>query len=251
MRTGAKILVVLFILLEAVAALGMVAISVHGPAALPIAAGIYFVAAALLTTWAGRRVASAWVVGGVGLALLAAVPGIVALLNEADNRAYKRDVAATRIGNVRDEPILSTSGRPIGVRLSYSVTAPRRGYYGVLPSLDERTPSSDRRLGLNAARWTTDGDSGSVRFEAGATHAMVVELYPPILFFGQKGRCLTAALLPPLPPAVARAPLRVSISGTTYGAIYDGSPERLTRGAYDVGEMYRGVLAEGLEPCAP
>jgi len=39
MRTATKIFVVVFIMLEAVAALGMVVISVHGPAGLPIAAG--------------------------------------------------------------------------------------------------------------------------------------------------------------------------------------------------------------------
>ena len=253
MRTATKIFVVLFIMLEAVAALGMVVISVHGPAGLPIAAAVYFVAAASITSWAARRLGSPWHLGGVGLALLALTPAIVSVLSEAESRAYKRDVAATLIGNVRDEPILSDSGRPIGVRLSYTVTAPKSGYYGVLPSLDEREPSpkSDRRLGLSAARWTNDGSSVPIRFEARATHEMMVELYPPILFFGQKGRCVTASLLPPpLATAVNLAPLRVSISGTRYGNTYEGDTERLTRGSYDVAEMYRGVLDEGLPHCS-
>jgi hypothetical protein len=234
MRSATKILVVLFIMLEAVAALGMLAMSVHGPAGLPLAAVVYCAVAASLTVWAARRLGSPWHLGGVGLALLALTPAIVAALSAMESRAYRRDVAATLIGNVRDEPILSASGSPIGVRLSYTVTAPKRGYYGVLPSLDEREPSpkSDRRLGLSAARWTNDGSSVPIRFEAYATHEMMVELYPPLLFFGQKGRCRTTSLVPAsLPTAVNPAPLRVSISGTQYGNVYQGDTERLTRGS--------------------
>ena len=31
---------------------------------------------------------------------------------------------------------------------------------------------------------------------------------------------------------------------------YEGDTERLTRGSYDVAEMYRGVLDEGLPHCS-
>ena len=80
---------------------------------------------------------------------------------------------------------------------------------------------------------------------------MVVELYPPILFFRRNERCLATAVLPVLPASAAAAPLRVMISDTPYGNVYNGEQERLTSGAYDLAELYRGVLAEGLQPCAP
>ena len=51
--------------------------------------------------------------------------------------------------------------------------------------------------------------------------------------------------------AAAPAPLRVVISGARCGDLYNGSLERLTRGSYDLAEMYGDVLAEGLPPCAP
>jgi hypothetical protein len=78
----------------------------------------------------------------------------------------------------------------------------------------------------------------------------VVELYPPILFIKPRGeRCLSPVLPPSLPEPSAPKPLRLDISETPYGAPWRGGREESTRAAYDLAEMYRGVLAEGLEPC--
>ena len=41
------------------------------------------------------------------------------------------------------------------------------------------------------------------------------------------------------------------VSGTRCGDLYNVSPDRLTGGSYDLAEMYRDVLPEGLPPCAP
>ncbi|HEX6052237.1 MAG TPA: hypothetical protein VFZ21_23390 [Gemmatimonadaceae bacterium] len=79
---------------------------------------------------------------------------------------------------------------------------------------------------------------------------MRVELYPSIVAIVNGQRCLLDGMLPPLPDDVVRLPLRVSISETTYGAAYRGGREERTRGDYDLAEMYRGVLAEGLPPCS-
>jgi hypothetical protein len=250
MSTGRRALIALFIALEGLAALGMLVVSVHGPSGLGIAACVYFVLTVVLTWLAARQLASTLAFVGIGCAMLAAVPGIVALLAKVEDIAYKRRIAATRVGDVHDEIILSASGHPIGVRLAYTVTVPKRGYFGIVPTLYGRDARSER-LNLNAARWTIDGSSNETPFEPGKTHAMVVELYPPILFFFRRDeRCVATTLVPPLPDSVARAPLRVMISETTYGNVYNGGTEQLTRGAYDLGELYRGVLAEGLKPCA-
>ena len=109
--------------------------------------------------------------------------------------------------------------------------------------------SVSTRLSLNPVRWTLDGHTQPRPFEPGKTHAMVVELYPPILFIGPTVRCLNPMLGPPLSDSTTPAPLRLMISETTYGTMYSGNRERLTRGAYDIADLYRGVLSEGLAPC--
>ena len=241
-------IVALFIVLEGLAALGMIVISVHGPAGLATAAGVYFVIAAALTWWAGRRIVSARLQSVVGVALLAAAPAIVAGLAQAEDVAYKRRVAATRVEGVRDEPILSSTGRPMGVRVSYHVTVPKRGYFAILPSLYPRDPRNSRGS-VNATLWTIDGHRDPRPFEPGKTHAMVVELYPSVLAFTRDGRCLAETPGLPMPDEMPPSPLRLMISETGYGNVYSGGQERLTRGSYDFGELYRAVLAEGLKPC--
>ena len=44
-------------------------------------------------------------------------------------------------------------------------------------------------------------------------------------------------------------PLRIMISDSRYGNTYTGGREAFTQGSYDLAELYRGVLAEGLTPC--
>jgi hypothetical protein len=246
MRKVDKVLAAVFIGLEAVVALLLIAMSVHGPAGLPIAAIVYFLVAASLTWWAGRRCRNVVLLALVGIALLATAPGVIVGMDRLEHIGSERRVAATRVANVRDEPILASTGRPIGVRVSYDITIPRAGYFSVFASVDSRDPNN--QLNLGTARWTVDGDTAPRRFEAGRTHAVVVERYPSILFFGQKGRCLSPSIVP-VPASAAAAPLRVMISETTYGTVFNGNPERLTRGAYDIAGLFRGVLAEGLGPC--
>jgi len=249
MTVTRKALVDLFIVLEALVALGMLVISVHGPNGLPHAAWIYLIVAASLTAWAGWRLANTLAFAGIGLALLALAPGIVVMLEQVEEKANARRIAATRVTDVKDDVILSASGRPIGVRVSFNVTVPKRGYFAITPWLHSRDPRGER-LDLFPARRTIDGSSDEKPFEARRTHAVSVELYPTILVFRRTDRCLQMTdLVPPLSDSVSRAPLRVMISDTPYGNVYNGGTERLTQGAYDLGELYRGVLAEGLQPC--
>ena len=244
-----RALVALFVTLQAAAALLMLAQSVHAPDGLAAAAPVYFVIAAGLTWWVAHRFARALPVLGTGLLTLAAAPGVYALLDALDRFTTERRIAATRVDGVRDEPILSASGRPIGVRLTYTVSVPKRGYFAIYPSLVAASPPRGEQLQLNAVRWTIDGTSDPRAFEPGKTHAMVVELYPPMLFVGRGNRCLAAMRLPALPDTAAATPLRVTIHDTPYGDVYRGGQERVTINAYDLGELYRGVLAENLPPC--
>jgi hypothetical protein len=242
------VLATAFTVVEGVAALGLLAVSVHGPDGLTIAAPLYLLAAVGLTWWTARRVGSVRGVLAVGMLALAAAPGVFMLLEGLDGLAYERRIAATRVSDVRDEPILSASGRPIGVRVSYTVSVPKRGYFGILPSIHSRDARAER-LWLSAARWTVDGRSEPTMFEPGKRHAMRVELYPSIFAISRGGPCLVSPNAPPLPDTIVRAPLRLMILETTYGAVYRGAREEVTRESYDLAELYRGVLAEGLARC--
>jgi len=196
------------VLLEALAAVGMLVISVHGPSGAGVGAPIYFVVAAAITLWVGRRSAKLFPIVGTGVLMIAAVPVVLMALDRIERFQYDRRIAATQVTDVRDEPILSASGRPIGVRVSYSVSVPARGYFAITPSLYGGDPRNER-LSVSAMRWTIDGAREAKPFEPGKKHAMVVELYPAILFFTHDERCLSTAQQPPIPERSTAEPLRI------------------------------------------
>jgi hypothetical protein len=237
-----------FIALQALAALAMFALSVHAPDGLAVAAPVYFTAAAALTWWSARK--SWWHLFATGVAALAAPVAIYGLLDFAGQAADRKRIAATEVRDVADEPILSTAGQPVGVRLSFSVVVPKRGYFGITPSLYPRDESG-RHLRLEPLKWRFDGRAGPPElgpFEAGQRHNLEFEMYPPILFVTGKGeRCLTHSPSPDL-RRPAPAPLLVDLHETPYGAPWRGGREQPTRGTYDLAGMYRAV-AEGLPPC--
>jgi len=224
--------------------------SVHGANGLATAAMIYLVVALALTSWVAARHRTIPAVLGVGLLSVAAVPTIIAVLERVEQIRSDRRVAATRIANVRDEPILSAlTGKPIGVRVSYEVTVPARGYFAITPSLYSRDPKTER-LSLGSARWTIDGSRDPKPFEANKAHSMVVELYPPTLFFKRDDRCFASSWITELPESTVARPLRIAISESMYGETWRGGREETTTGSYDLAELYRGVIAEKLAPCA-
>jgi hypothetical protein len=226
------------IALQALAAAALFLLSVHGPSALALAAPLYLAVAAALTWWAGRK--SWWLLGAAGIALLAAAPGLHALLGLLEEISYRNRVAATQVSEVADEPIASAAG-PIGVRLSYRVIVPAHGYFAILPAIN----GTDRAegFGLQPKRWTFDGRAGIEfgPFLPGKQHAVSVELYPESLIFGQGGVRCVMPVSRPLPDAGHAAPLRVEIGDTPYRA--------QTRGDYDIAALYRNVMASGLPAC--
>lgn len=242
MRALAAVLVVLQLL----AALGMLAISVHAPSGLGLSAPLYFVAAAAFAWWAARR--KSWpLLALAGVVTLAAPPAIYGLLDRLDRRAYEQRIAATQVAEVRDEPILA-AGRPIGVRLYYQVTTPERGYFAVFPAIHGSGDAAG--FGLQAKRWTFDGRGGIEfgPFEPGRRHDVSVELYPDSLFLGSGGTCVLPVSRA-LPEARPAAPLHVEIYESPYGSAARGGREERTRGAYDMATLYRNVVASGLPAC--
>ena len=249
MRVRLIVATALVLILQVLGALALMVISVHGPDGLGIAAIVYLLAALGLTSWVATRHRKLPPLLGVGLLSLLAAPAILAGLDRVERIRTDGRIAATRISNVRDEPIVSTlTGRPIGVRVSYDVTVPSRGYFAITPSLYSRDPKAER-LSLGAARWTIDGSREPKPFEPGKTHSMVVELYPPSMFFKRDERCFATTWLTELPEHTVAQPLRIMISDSKYGVTWRGAREETTTGSYDLAELYRGVIAEGLEPC--
>ena len=200
----------LFILVHALAALAMVAFSAHGPTWLAASAGAYFALVVSLVLWASVRHSWRFLVG-VGVAMLAAPPALFLVLDKLDRMRYEQRIAATRVSDVRDEPILSDAGRPIGMRLSFSVTVPESGSYAVSPSV-----YGNEGLYMDAMQRTLDGRPDAWQYEGGRVHRQTAELYPPILLRAADGtRCLSHSV-PPLPTDKEPAPLRIVIHETPF-----------------------------------
>jgi len=249
-RLRFAIATVVVLILQVLGALVLMMGSVHGPDGLAIAAIVYLLCGLGLVAWVAARYRTLPALLAVGVLSVLAVPTLIASLDRFEQIRSDRRVAATRIANVRDEPILSAStGRPIGIRVSYDVTVPSRGYFAITPSLYSRDPKTER-LSLGSARWTVDGSRESKPFEANKTHSMVVELYPQTLFFKRDERCFAKTWITDLPESTVAQPLRIMISESTYGETWRGGREELTTGSYDLAELYRGVIAEKLAPCA-
>jgi len=241
-----KALGVVLVVLQLLAGLGMFALSVHAPSGLAFSAPIYFAAAVAFTWWGVRR--RSWpLLALVAVFTLAAPPAIYALLDFAERQAYQRRIAATRVSEVSDEPILSVN-RPIGVRLSYQVTVPARGHFALFPAIHGDGDAAG--FGLQARRWTFDGRGGIEfgPFEPGRRHAVSMELYPENFFLGSSGACVLPVSRP-LPDARPAAPLRVEIYDSPYGSAARGGREERTTGAYDMATLYRNVVASGLPAC--
>jgi hypothetical protein len=234
------------IALQALAAAALFLASIHGPAGLTVGAPLYLGIAAALTWWASRK---SWaLLITTGAAMLAVAPGIHFVLDKAERIAYDRRIAGTQVAEVRDEPILS-AGLPIGVRLSYQVSAPARGYFAILPAI--HGSGSAAGFGLQPRRWTFDGRGGIEfgPFEPGKRHDVTVELYPESFFLGPGGAACVLPVARPLPEAKQPAALIVEIYESPYGSAARGGREERTRGVYDMATLYRNVTASGLPAC--
>ena len=242
-----------FIVLEALAAFWLGAVSRHGPAGLAWAAPSYLVLAPGLTWWAARRLAArprpqaVALLVGVGVLVLGLAPASLFLLDRVETRAREQRIAATRVSDVRDEPIVSRTGNLIGVRLSFVVEVPQAGFYGFMPFVRATDPASEG-LRLLPLRWTVDGRPETGPITAGR-HEVAYELYPAPVAITQGEPCLQPTTPPSLGPSGPLLPLHVSIGDTSYGETWRGGREEYTQVAYSLVEMYRAVPSAGLKPC--
>jgi hypothetical protein len=236
---------VVFILLQALAAAALFLLSIHGPSALLYAAPVYLVVAAALTWWAGRK---SWLqLVAAGFAFIGAAPLTFYALERIERIAEERRIAGTQISDVRDEPIL-LAARPIGIRVSYRVVTPKRGYFGVFPAIEGVGRAEG--FGLSPRRWSFDGSTGIEfgPFEPGKRHDVVVDLYPETYQTEEATPCFRRVVRP-LPPPGEPVPLRIEISDSPYGSLERSGREERTRGAYDMASLLGNVAAAGVPPC--
>jgi hypothetical protein len=231
-----KIVAGLFVLVHAMAALAMAALSVHGPSGLVAGAGVYFSAAVALVLWASARRSWRFLLTA-GVFMLAAPPAVFVFLDQLERGRNEQRVAATRVSEVQDEPILSVAGRPIGMRLSFAVSVPESGSFAISPAVH-----GAEGLYMNPMQRTLDGRADSWQYEAGRVHRQSAELYPPILMRAPDGALCLSHFVPTLPSGREAVPLRIVIHETPFA----GRTQRV----YDLPQLYRNVIAEKLPPCS-
>lgn len=225
----------LFLGVQALAALALLALSIHGPSGLGRAALGYLVVGSALVAWAAARKSWRFLLTA-GALMVAAAPAGYFALDHLDRRQYEQRVASTRVSDLRDEPIVSPAGRPIGVRLSFAVSVPETGSFAIAPTL-----YGAEGLHLAALQRSLDGRADASDYQAGRVHRLSADLYPPIVMRAPDGtRCLSP-YHPPLPEAAGPVPLRISIHETPYAGH--------TGHAYNLPQLYRNVLAENLPAC--
>ena len=225
----------LFLGVQALAALALLTLSVHGPSGLGMAALGYLAVGSTLIAWAAARKSWPFLLAAGALVAAAAPAGYFAL-DQLDRRHYEQRVAATRVSDLHDEAIVSPAGRPIGVRLSFEVSVPESGSFAIAPAL-----YGAEGLHLASLERSFDGRVEDGNFQAGRAHRLSADLYPPILMRAPDGtRCLSP-YHPPLPQGAGPVPLRIVIYETPYAG--------RTARAYNLPQLYRNVLAENLPPC--
>ncbi len=169
-----RLLAILFTALQLLAAFWLAAVARHGPSGLAAAALAYLVAAVALTWWASHRGTLPLIAAGV--LGLAAAPGVLLGLDALERQARERRVAATRVSDVRDEPILSR-GREVGVRLSFAADGP-------MPALPDTLAPAPLLLSIEDTTYGSPWRGGREErtrhaYSLGALYRNAAEEFPP------------------------------------------------------------------------
>ena len=164
----------------------------------------------------------------------------------------ERLAAATQVLDVKDEPLLSRNGNPIGIRLTYSIRFPNNGYFWQSPAATPETSlwvggwAGGRLVRQEVQPPMERGKTGVPQYSQKTTYKFDTEFIPNFLMWNtdQTKLCL---LTPPPEYQVAFENLlrggprhyKVSISGTKF--------ETLTTGQYDPQAFLDSAKKEGAE----
>jgi hypothetical protein len=161
--------------------------------------------------------------------------------------------------DVTDQPLLTSQGTPLGIRMRYSVQFPRAGLYFPAPTLtaiDERFQARSMRI-IRAEilprpeemRSDASNTGTYARYKGNVTYSFVVDLVPGFVIISpDKTKSCLSFLNAGERNAVAMSDdttrFRVHIDGTDYGGYFGGAPQ-FTKNAYSVRDFYQDAVANG------
>lgn len=186
----------------------------------------------------------------------------------------KQAMEAVEISHISDEPFLSPTGNPVGVRVIFEAVFPRGGQFSISPTLravDERYHHYPTSMGHFAGTTVTPepekDDSGDYRFTPGVRYRFSSDFYPIFLFINTRGGrrlekgaiCLWEKDTPTLSADDLRVLLRqnietlysveITLRGNTYFAAPRLAYSGVTKGSYSLKTIYERALLEGALPC--
>ena len=231
-------------------------------------------AIALTVIWIGYRFIKKNVSSRATTSWFAALAITVVVLNEwllpaTPLRAWRdnRSLKGVRVLAVRDEPLLSAQGNPIGVRLSFDAVVPRTSAYSIHGAVYSMSPdtiwplgfgySGERRVEPAPAR---QAESPYDIFQKGVVYTITQDMVPVFLRYDLKTKnlCLAevrtkyiseADFLSAL-AANRAAALRVGVSvNGEYNAVSMWVAERVTSNHYDMQAIYDTIAKEGGGRC--
>jgi len=246
-------------------AFGWALIHGAGPAALfaflPLATAllVLWAAAVFLHRRAARR---APVLFGVVAAAIVIVNEALLPVTPFKAWTQQRAIEAVAVRNIRDELVVSSRGKPIGIRLTFEAIFPGNGVYAVghalVPDSDERVYALQFNHSIRSTIQPEPGDG--YHFRGGTVYTFSTVFLPNFLSYDERTgvSCLNdmttsafsakdfLAALSKSRSLQYRTAIRVSNEQALRAV---AAAEYLTGHGYDVEAMYRTIEADGSRRC--
>jgi hypothetical protein len=180
-------------------------------------------------------------------------------VEEHEDRATIETLRRIEVFDVTDEPLLTSQGKALGIRMRYSVRFPHAGLYPPAPLLaatDERFQAHSMRVIRAEITPRPDeihsdpSNTGTyARYKGKVTYSFVVDLVPGFVIVSpDKTKSCLSFLNAKEQNAVTTNNVTtrfcVHIDGTDYGGYFGGAAQ-FTRNAYSVREFYQDAVANG------
>ena len=164
------------------------------------------------------------------------------------------------VSNVSDEPLLSSGGKPIGIRMKYSMRFPESGPHPAAPVLEaahervnkEAMRMEDAQITPPPVEMLKTAIPGTyARYRGGVDYAFVVNMVPRFLILSPDRTKSCISFIDANEKDVVTAgdaPTRfiVHLDGTDYGGYLGGAP-RSTQNRYSLKAFYEGAVTSGAE----
>jgi len=180
-------------------------------------------------------------------------------VEEHEDRETIATLRRIEVSDVTDEPLLTSQGKPLGIRMRYSVRFPRAGLYPPAPLLaatDERFQAHSMRVigaEITPRPDEIQSDPSSTgtyaRYKGNVIYSFVVDLVPGFVIVSpNKTKSCLSFLDANEQNAVTTnnvtTRFRVHIDGTDYGG-YFGGASQFTKNVYSVSDFYQDAVANG------